>query len=190
MSQGNNKSRNRSGNEGGASSRTDSRKSSGSGRRNDTRGADGRPGAARAKAGPAALARDSGRAGNRVEASLLIDSWYAAAIADSHRRERGTPQRVASLDRTLETRFPQLAGLAARIRPLRGLLWFLAGKKIQRVVCLFASRGLLSFLFFESLFHSGPPRVVLVEFLRPRPTGIKARLKEALHVRLCVWLLT
>ena len=132
--------------------------------------------------------RDPVRAPHRVTPSLLVDSWYAAAIADGHRGDQGPPQRVASLDQTLETRFPRLSALARRWRWLRGVLWYLASRKMQRVVCLFASPGLLSFLFLESLFHDGQPRVVLVEFLRPRPAGAKARVKEALHARLCRWL--
>ena len=128
------------------------------------------------------------RNGVQIAPSLLIDSWYAAAIADAHRYDMGPPHRVAGLDQTLETRFPRLAGLASRCHPLRGMLWYIAGKKMQSVVCLFASPGLLTFLMLESLLHRGRARVVLIEFLRPRPAGLKARVKEALHARLCTWL--
>lgn len=136
-------------------------------------------------AGAVPPASGSPRAASQVMPSLLVDSWYAAAIADGHRGDSGPPQPVASLDQTLETRFPRWSRLALRCRPLRGMLWYLASRKMHRVVCLFASPGLLSFLLLESLFHKGAPRVVLVEFLRPRPVGFKARMKESLHARIC-----
>ena len=119
---------------------------------------------------------------------LVIDSWYAGAIADGHRQDPAYRYRVAGLDQAMERRFPHLARLAPRSRMLRGVLWYLVSRHAQRVVCLFASRGLLSFLFLEVLFGTGVPRVVLVEFLRPRPVGPAARFKEALHTRLCKWL--
>lgn len=138
---------------------------------------------------PPAMPREAPRTASHVTPSLLIDSWYAAAIADGHRCDMGPPQRVAGLDRTLETCFPRLARLASRWPPLRGLLWYLASRNMQRVVCPFASPGLLSFLLLESLVRRQSARVVLVEFLRPCPVGFKSRIKEALHARICRWLL-
>ena len=171
MSQGNSKSRG-------------SQRSKGINRNGDGKGSSKSSGRRSAGASGESLL-DPVRSANLVTPSLLIDSWYAAAIADAHRNDMGPPQRVAGLERTLETRFPRLAGLASRSRGLRGVLWYISSRKMQRVVCLFASPGLLSFLLLESLFHRSRPRVVLVEFLRPRPVGFKASVKEALHVRIC-----
>lgn len=135
-----------------------------------------------------AVTRPGGAQAGAVAPSLIIDSWYASAIADGHRHDPAPPQRVASLDQTLETHFPRLAQLALRSRLLRGVLWHFVSREVQRVVCPFAAPGLLSFLFFERVLGRGRPRVILVEFLRPRPVRARDRLKEALHTRICATL--
>lgn len=138
--------------------------------------------------GSAPPSRETVRKANPVVPSLLIDSWYAAAIVDGHRSDAAPLQRVASLNQTLRAGFPRLADLASRWPPLRGALWFLASRKMQRVVCTFASPGLLSFLLLEAFFNGGRRRIVLLEFLRPSPVGFKAKIKEAVEVRICSWL--
>jgi glycosyltransferase involved in cell wall biosynthesis len=117
----------------------------------------------------------------------VVDSWYAEAIADGRNEglRCGVPtERVSSIDKMLCNQFPRLSRLAHKAKLIRGLLWFLSTRNARRVVCTFSSDGLLPFLALESIFYRGKPRVFLVEFLRPKPVGLKAKLKEALHTGL------
>lgn len=119
---------------------------------------------------------------------FVFDSWYAQAVADgADGRTDGSMAAggVGSIDQCITRRFPHVAPMAGRLRPLRGLLWFLSTRRARRIVCTFAAPGLLTFLALEWLFHRGRPRVILVEFLRPKPARPVARLKEALHAAFC-----
>jgi len=112
----------------------------------------------------------------------LVDSWYSEALA---------PYGVTSVDAAIAKRFPRgLLGLGTNIPdPLRGVLWFIAAKDAERVVCTFNARGLAVFLALLALTGRKSCRVYLLEFLRAERTRLKARIKDAVHKTLYRWLL-
>lgn len=111
---------------------------------------------------------------------ILGDGWYAGAL-----RGRG----VERVDDAIRTRFPGWARRERLPGVLRGLLWFMVARGIDRTVCIFSSPGLLTFLALQMLSGRRRGQLFVIEFFRPEPLGWKARLKESVHTALCRWLL-
>lgn len=115
--------------------------------------------------------------------STIADSWYAEALADG--RNGGlsvgpaTPG-VMSVDALLHERYPRASRFAQRSAFVRGLLWFVAANRVQRIVCTMHARGVVILLLLEALFNARG-RVCLVEFIRPAPSGVKERIRELLY---------
>ncbi len=128
---------------------------------------------------------------SKTDLATAVDSWYAEAIGFGVNRgfHCGEPTPgIISVEQSIRERFGTVNSLAARSGLARGLYWFIATRKNDRIVCPLASRGLLAFLILETMFGRSRRRVYLVEFLRPVPNSLKDKLKEAIHVRLCRWL--
>ncbi|MBK4739040.1 glycosyltransferase [Noviherbaspirillum pedocola] len=115
--------------------------------------------------------------------STIADSWYAEALADGRNGSLNvgpaTPG-VMSVDALLHERYPRASRIAQRSALLRGLLWFVAANRVQRIVCTMHARGVVILLLLEALFYARG-RVCLVEFIRPAPSGVKERIKELLY---------
>lgn len=124
--------------------------------------------------------------------TTAVDSWYAEAIIAG--RNNGlhcgdaTPG-VISVDQLIEERFSPSVRRAAKIGLIRGMLWFIAARKMERILCTTSAHGMLVFLMLEAVFGGKQRRMYLVEFLRPEPSGMKAKFKEAIHIGLYRWLL-
>ncbi|MBV8634376.1 MAG: glycosyltransferase [Burkholderiaceae bacterium] len=123
--------------------------------------------------------------------TAAIDNWYAEAIISGRNNGLycGSPTPGCdSVDHMIARHASPFWRRLARLKSVRGWLWFCATRQVDRVICTFSSRGLLVFLLLEALLGRGRRRVFFVEFLRPEPAGGKARVKEVLHILLYGWL--
>lgn len=94
--------------------------------------------------------------GTSAERQILAAGWYAERI--------GAP--LIGLDRALGDAYPAwLLALARRVRPLRGLLLFLAARRARGIAIVFNDRGAATLLVLCALVGRRAPRVVLLEFI-------------------------
>lgn len=128
---------------------------------------------------------NSRRSPQDADLVAVVDSWYAEAIGEGRNKSlnlgSGTPG-IRSVDAQIAQRYPRGAVAARRSGVVRGLFWFMATVRAERMVCPLYSRGLAVFLLLEWLLGGDRRRVYLLEFIRPEPVGWIGRIKELVHV--------
>jgi glycosyltransferase involved in cell wall biosynthesis len=93
---------------------------------------------------------------------VLADTWYGESLGD----------RCDPLPTALDGHYPRwLASLAGRIGLLRGWLFFRLGRSYDLLATVLGAPGSLTLLLLEAYWGRQGRRIILLEFIRNRPTG-------------------